>query len=165
MQDPLLPVEVAHFDTHPESNETGFVGAWGVHAGLPSRIVLVSDIERGLFVLCDQTSIPLPSFLVPGGRGFARSPLGFDAGSSTTCDAARSIASYEWDFDYDGATFDVEATGVSPEHTFAALGTFVVALRITDDLGAPARPIWAPGVPHGDFRGVPARDAGPCPWR
>ena len=138
VQNPLVPVEVAHFDTRPEDNATDFLGAWGVHAGLPSRIVLLSDRERGLFVLCDQTSIPLPSFLVPGGRGFALSPLGFDADTSTTCDAARSIASYEWDFDYDGATFDVEATGVSLEHTFATLGTFVVALRITDDLGAQA---------------------------
>ena len=138
VQNPLLPVEVAYFDTHPEDSSTNFFGAWGVHVGLPSRIVLISDIERGLFVLCDQTSIPLPSFVVPGGRGTAQSPLGFDAGSSTTCETVRSIASYEWDFDYNGTTFKVEATGVAPDHTFTAVGTFVVALRITDDLGAQA---------------------------
>ena len=138
VQDPLLPIEVAHFDTHPEDNVTDFVGAWGVYAGLPSRVTLVSDIERGLFVLCDQPHLPLPSFLLPNGPGFARAPTAFDASSSTTCDAARSIAAYEWDFDYDGATFDVDATSVAPENTFAASGAVVVALRITDDLGAQA---------------------------
>ncbi len=43
--------EIGHFDTHPETNATSFDGAWGVYSGLPSGIVLVSDIQRGLFVL------------------------------------------------------------------------------------------------------------------
>lgn len=43
--------EVAFFDTYPESNSLGFDGAWGIYAGLPSELVLISDIERGLFVL------------------------------------------------------------------------------------------------------------------
>ncbi len=42
--------EVGYFDTHPESNVTDYVGAWGVYTGLPSGIVLVSDRQRGLFV-------------------------------------------------------------------------------------------------------------------
>ena len=146
VQNPLVPVEVAHFDTRPEDNVRDFFGAWGVHAGLPSRIVLISDFERGLFVLCDEPSLPLPGFVVPGGRGTAQSPLGFDAGSSTTCDVLRSIASYEWDFDYDGESFNVAATGVTPEHTFTAVGTFVVALRITDDLGAQAETTLKIGI-------------------
>ena len=138
VQNPLVPVEVAYFDTRPEDNQTGFAGAWGVYAGLPSRVILLSDRDRGLFVLCDEPSLPLPSLLLPDGRGVALSPLAFDASSSTTCDAARSIATYEWDFDYDGATFDVDATGVAPERTYPAPGTFVVALRVTDDLGVQA---------------------------
>ncbi len=43
--------EVGYFDTHPESSATSFDGAWGVYTGFPSGIVLVSDIQRGLFVL------------------------------------------------------------------------------------------------------------------
>lgn len=43
--------EVGHFDTHPESNVTDFDGAWGVYAALPSGVILLSDRERGLFVL------------------------------------------------------------------------------------------------------------------
>ncbi len=43
--------EIGHFDTHPEDNVQDFVGAWGVYTQLPSGVVLVSDWQRGLFVL------------------------------------------------------------------------------------------------------------------
>lgn len=39
------------FDTHPESETPRFTGAWGVFAGFPSGNVIVSDVERGLFVV------------------------------------------------------------------------------------------------------------------
>ena len=65
-------------------------------------------------------------------------PLGFDGSSSTTCDILRTVVAFQWDFDFDGTTFDVDATGVSPEHVFASSGVFTVALRVTDDLGAQA---------------------------
>lgn len=48
---PRRPRQVGWFDTHPEDDEPVFAGAWGVHAALPSGTILVSDIERGLFVL------------------------------------------------------------------------------------------------------------------
>jgi len=44
-------VEVGYFDTHPENNDTDFSGAWGVTTQLSSGVVLVSDRQRGLFVL------------------------------------------------------------------------------------------------------------------
>ena len=41
---------------------------------------------------------------------------------------------YAWDFDYDGITFDVDATGsLTPSHTYAVVGTHTAALRVTDD--------------------------------
>ncbi|MDM7916951.1 MAG: choice-of-anchor B family protein, partial [Candidatus Eisenbacteria bacterium] len=43
--------EAGWFDTYPADDEPHFNGAWGVYAGLPSGTILVSDIERGLFVL------------------------------------------------------------------------------------------------------------------
>ncbi len=54
---------------------------------------------------------------------------GFDASASQDPDG--SIASYVWDFG-DGNT----GTGATPTHTFAAGGTYDVALTVTDDLGA-----------------------------
>ncbi len=43
--------EAAYFDTYPANDDANFNGAWGVYVELPSRRILVSDIERGLFVL------------------------------------------------------------------------------------------------------------------
>jgi predicted outer membrane repeat protein len=51
-------------------------------------------------------------------------------------DADGTVTLYEWDFDYDGTTFNVDATGASP--TFSAVGlepgdSRTVALRVTDN--------------------------------
>jgi choice-of-anchor B domain-containing protein len=43
--------EIGFFDTYPEADDIAFAGAWGVFADFPSGIVVVSDINRGLFVL------------------------------------------------------------------------------------------------------------------
>ncbi|MDO5978525.1 choice-of-anchor B family protein [Flavivirga spongiicola] len=43
--------EIGYFDTHPENDDTGFNGAWNVYPYLPSGNIIVSDIERGLFVI------------------------------------------------------------------------------------------------------------------
>lgn len=59
--DPMNAFEAGFFDTHPEGNEPGFDGAWGVYTGLPSGVVLVSDIQRGLFVVnfdCNNNGVP-----------------------------------------------------------------------------------------------------------
>jgi hypothetical protein len=49
--DPLNPVEVGWFDTHPESNIPEYEGAWSNWAFFPSGTIIVSDINRGLFIL------------------------------------------------------------------------------------------------------------------
>lgn len=49
--DPENPTEVAYFDTYPESNSVGFNGAWSVYPFLPSGNLIVSDIDRGMFIL------------------------------------------------------------------------------------------------------------------
>jgi choice-of-anchor B domain-containing protein len=48
--DPHNMVEVGHYDTTPLSGD-GFFGAWGVYPFFPSGNLIISDIERGLFVL------------------------------------------------------------------------------------------------------------------
>lgn len=48
------PRAFGFFDTHPETDLALFRGAWGVFAGFPSGNVIVSDIERGLFVVEPQ---------------------------------------------------------------------------------------------------------------
>ncbi len=46
--------ETAFFDTHPESDAATFNGAWSVYPYFPSGNIIVSDIERGLFILTPQ---------------------------------------------------------------------------------------------------------------
>jgi choice-of-anchor B domain-containing protein len=51
--------EVGYIDTHPDNDARSFNGAWGVYTGLPSGNVIVSDIERGLFVVDPVATLSL----------------------------------------------------------------------------------------------------------
>lgn len=50
-------------------------------------------------------------------------------------DPNRTIVDYEWDFDYDGITFDIDAIGPNTVIVdgYPAPGTYTVALRVRDD--------------------------------
>ena len=50
----------AHFDTRPEDNVTDFVGAWGMFTDYASGIVVLSDLERGLFIFGNSEPPPVP---------------------------------------------------------------------------------------------------------
>ncbi|MCW8092793.1 choice-of-anchor B family protein [Alteromonas sp. ASW11-130] len=56
ISDPTAPEEIGYFDTFPSSNNASFNGAWGVYPFLPSGIILVSDIQGGLYILRDDTT-------------------------------------------------------------------------------------------------------------
>ena len=45
------PLEVAHYDTYPDEHPYKMNGNWGVFADLPSKRLLVSDRQYGLFLL------------------------------------------------------------------------------------------------------------------
>jgi choice-of-anchor B domain-containing protein len=68
---PLKPYEVAWIDTRPEDDGTGYNGAWGNYPFFNSGTILISDIERGLFVvkmsiLEFDNTIAYPTVLGPG---------------------------------------------------------------------------------------------------
>ncbi|MEM1423485.1 MAG: choice-of-anchor B family protein, partial [Planctomycetota bacterium] len=68
LSDPVNPEEVAWFDTYPENNGTTFNGAWSVYPFFPSGSVLISDFDRGMFVVeVDLAPIGLAPRLVPEG--------------------------------------------------------------------------------------------------
>jgi choice-of-anchor B domain-containing protein len=48
---PLAPVEIAYFDTYPEDDNAGFDGLWNNYPFLPSGNIILSDIDRGLFIV------------------------------------------------------------------------------------------------------------------
>src|SRR5215207_1041209 len=58
---PNAPVELGYFDTYPTSNSATFNGAWGVYPFLPSGNILISDIQRGLIVVREQSGGPTPT--------------------------------------------------------------------------------------------------------
>ncbi|MGB0882765.1 MAG: choice-of-anchor B family protein [Vicingaceae bacterium] len=51
VSNPSVMVEVGNYDTSPLYVGDGFNGAWGVYPYLPSGVLIVSDIENGLFIL------------------------------------------------------------------------------------------------------------------
>ncbi|PWG05842.1 choice-of-anchor B family protein [Polaribacter aquimarinus] len=48
--------EVGFFDTYPNNNNTAFNGAWNVYPYLPSGNIIISDINRGLFIIRKSNS-------------------------------------------------------------------------------------------------------------
>ncbi len=90
------------------------------------------EVKDGLFDNRPELASPHALFDVTGLPVEAQ-PLTFDASASNDNDDAGWITNYEWDFNYDGVTFDVEATGVIVEHAFPEQGTYLVMLRVTDN--------------------------------
>ena len=56
--DPLNPFEVGYFDTYPDSDDPGYIGAWNTYPFFPSGTVIVSDRAGGLFVLDVSALLP-----------------------------------------------------------------------------------------------------------
>jgi choice-of-anchor B domain-containing protein len=72
---PTAPVEVAWIDTYPEDDAPNYNGTWSNYPFFPSGTIIISDIDRGLFVVRLQLdyltfTFPagLPSRLQPGAR-------------------------------------------------------------------------------------------------
>jgi len=58
--DPKNPVEIAFFDTFPGSDAPQFNGTWSNYPFFPSGNVIISDFERGLFIVrVDATLRPM----------------------------------------------------------------------------------------------------------
>jgi choice-of-anchor B domain-containing protein len=74
--DPVNLSEVAYFDTYPGSDAADFTGAWSVYPYFPSGNVIVSDINRGLFVLDPNPPLPLLTFTFPDGLPVTLDPDG-----------------------------------------------------------------------------------------
>ena len=54
--------------------------------------------------------------------------------TGTATDPGADTLTYEWDFDYDGVTFNADASGsLNASHAYAVPGTYTVALRVHDD--------------------------------
>jgi choice-of-anchor B domain-containing protein len=59
IDNPLNPMRIGYFDTHPQNisgyPNPAYQGCWGAYVNLPSGILLASDMQLGLFVLDTDT--------------------------------------------------------------------------------------------------------------
>jgi choice-of-anchor B domain-containing protein len=55
--------EIASFDTYPQNNNANFNGAWNTYPYFPSGSIIISDINRGLFIVRKNASLANEEFL------------------------------------------------------------------------------------------------------
>lgn len=65
ISDPLNGKEIAWFDTFPDNDRPNFNGLWNNYPFFPSRTIIGSDIERGMFVwrVIDKGDLNCDSFV------------------------------------------------------------------------------------------------------
>ena len=100
-----------------------------------------SDITTIIISIHLGNHAPIAIMSIDPNPGWVGQTIQFDGTASHDPDEQQgdSIASYEWDLDYDGIQFDVDATGAAPTHSYSAsVFDGLVALRVTDILGASA---------------------------
>ena len=84
-----VPLEIAHYDTYPDDHPFKMNGNWGVYSLLPSKRILVSDRQYGLFLLgfdqkvfakTNRNGVTLyPNPLLEGEAAIVRMPADIDA--------------------------------------------------------------------------------------
>jgi glucose/arabinose dehydrogenase/PKD repeat protein len=98
----------------------------------PDGAMYVSDDSGGaIYRIAPTNTAPRANVSWSPERPETNETVAFDASNSTDPDG--SIASYEWDFDGDGAA---DATGETANWTFPTSGERTVTLTVTDDGGA-----------------------------
>lgn len=85
ISNPAVPTVAGYFDTFPTSDRDSFNGAWGVYPYLPSGLLLVSDINSGLYILRDNTQAN-----AQGTLQFTRTTQDVEQDTSVEIDVVRS---------------------------------------------------------------------------
>ena len=96
----------------------------------PDGDLVYADYDRGeirKIHYYDLSSPPVASFTATPSTGPSPLQVAFDAGASTSTNGQLT---YDWDLDGDGQYDD--ATGVTTQRTYTAVGSLTVRLRVTD---------------------------------
>lgn len=68
---PTAPVQVGYFDTYPTNDNASYDGAWSNYPYFPSGTVIISDINRGLFIVdvteATKTKFPVQTAVIERG--------------------------------------------------------------------------------------------------
>ncbi len=115
----------------------------GSHAyadnGTYTVVVTVNDNRGGMGqATATATVTNVAPTAAAGGpySGFAGTAITFRGGA--TDPGTADVLTFEWDFNYNAGTFDVEATGQTVLHVYPQAGSYTVALRVRDDDGGSA---------------------------
>lgn len=90
LADPLNPPRVGYFDTRPEDNGATFNAAWNNYPYFTNNKVIISDIERGMFVVDVSRALNYLTFTFPNGLPATVSPSG---GTTVRVNVAGRLAS------------------------------------------------------------------------
>jgi len=126
ISDPANPFRTGYYDTYSLPNMASYKGAWGVYPFLASGLVLISDMQSGLYVLDVSESIcnnPVSNF------SFITSNLTANFIDASTF---KGNPAYSWDYG-DGSSI---STLQNPSHTYTLAGTYNVCLTIVDSCGS-----------------------------
>lgn len=66
--------EIGYFDTFPSSNSDSFNGAWSVYPYFASGNIIISDIERGLFIVRKSGTLGTPEIELTGNFSLSPNP-------------------------------------------------------------------------------------------
>lgn len=124
------PFEIAVLGGHSDFN---IKIAWSVDCEVGN--IIMSDIAQFTMRFSLEQSIPELT------ADFSYTPAEPGVGEEITFtdETTGGVKAYtcEWDFDYDGVTFDVDDSGAVVTHSYGekVAGDFDVCLRVTDDVG------------------------------
>lgn len=80
--------EIGFFDTYPDNDNTAFNGAWSIYPYFASGNIVVSDIDRGLFVLKKNQTLSTGDVLTDSNISMSPNP----AHSFTTLESPENIS-------------------------------------------------------------------------
>ncbi len=132
-----VPLEIAHYDTYPEENAYKMNGNWGIFADLPSKRLLVSDIQHGLFLLHFDRENMLKSFPIDKELSLFPNPVSNQESLFMTIPLG--IIKTEWQiFDVSGKQV---SAGSSENFNYSEIllpfsaGTYQIKVNLYDDSG------------------------------
>ncbi len=129
--------EVGYFDTYPASDGNSFVGAWSTYPFFASGIVIVSDINRGLFILQPQTTNPnnAPAVTITAPGDGSSSTVGDSVtftGTANDVEDGDLTSSLGWSSSIDGSI----GSGGSFSTSALSIGNHTIIASVTDSGGA-----------------------------
>jgi choice-of-anchor B domain-containing protein len=118
-------IEESYFDTYPENDSADFNGAWSVYPYLPSENIIISDIDRGFFLVRPNTTIDMVN------------PVAVCQDVTVSLDANGNASITPAELDNGSTDNSGNVYFIACDTTFdcSELGTTTVELEVYDDFG------------------------------